>query len=180
MKRMNMSGDPAWNATVDSLRQDLKHMPEMSGQELKRLMPAHHARLMRLMDMHPTHRAHRTAVAAHSAERATRRNTLACCTVTARHTLPASTVRAWGAWERRGTGVPVGRLPAAPKRATSVRSFERSSTRSRARASGALPNPPAATRAGRAPDQVPAGAQREGGLRKALPPREGFTKRGSG
>ena len=52
MRSMNMPASPEWTATVDSLRQDLIHMPEMGPQELKRFMPAHHARVMRLMDMH--------------------------------------------------------------------------------------------------------------------------------
>ena len=52
MRSMNMSGDPQWTATADSIRQDLIQMPEMSPQELKRVMPAHHARITRLMEMH--------------------------------------------------------------------------------------------------------------------------------
>ena len=52
MRSMNMSGDPQWTATADSIRQDLIHMPERSPQELKRAMPAHHARITRLMKMH--------------------------------------------------------------------------------------------------------------------------------
>ena len=52
MRSMNMPADPAWNATVDSIRQDLIHMPDMSGLELKAMMPAHGSRVMRLLDMH--------------------------------------------------------------------------------------------------------------------------------
>jgi hypothetical protein len=52
MRSMNMPGDQAWNATADSLRHDLTRMPELSGQELKAMMPAHHARMTRLMQMH--------------------------------------------------------------------------------------------------------------------------------
>ena len=52
MRSMNMTADQAWSATVDSLRQDLVRMPEMSGSELKAMMPAHHARMTRLMQMH--------------------------------------------------------------------------------------------------------------------------------
>ena len=52
MRSMNMPADPAWNATVDSIRQDLVHMPDMSGKELKAMMPAHGARVMRLLGMH--------------------------------------------------------------------------------------------------------------------------------
>ena len=52
MRQMNMAGDAAWTATADSLRQDLVRMPELSGQELRDLMPAHHTRMTRLMQMH--------------------------------------------------------------------------------------------------------------------------------
>ena len=52
MSQMNMPDDPAWRATVDSLRQDLARMPEVTAAEMQRLMPAHHARMTRLMDMH--------------------------------------------------------------------------------------------------------------------------------
>lgn len=54
MARMSMIGDSAWTAAVDSLRQDLTRMPEMDPAELKALMPAHQARVMRLMEMHRT------------------------------------------------------------------------------------------------------------------------------
>ncbi|MGH7576871.1 MAG: hypothetical protein ACREM1_17315 [Longimicrobiales bacterium] len=52
MGDMNRETDTAWDATVDSLRQDLARMPEMSGQELQEFMPEHHRRVMSLMDMH--------------------------------------------------------------------------------------------------------------------------------
>ena len=52
MKGMNMIGDLAWTATVDSLRQDLINLPEMSATELRDFMPAHRGRVMRLMQMH--------------------------------------------------------------------------------------------------------------------------------
>jgi hypothetical protein len=52
MRSMNMTPDQAWNATADSLRQDLARMPDMSAQELKAMMPAHRARMTRLMQMH--------------------------------------------------------------------------------------------------------------------------------
>ena len=52
MRKMNMSGDAAWTAAVDSVRQDLLHMPELNGRELEAAMPAHHSRMMRLMTMH--------------------------------------------------------------------------------------------------------------------------------
>ena len=52
MSQMNMPDNPTWRATVDSLRQDLARMPEVTAAEMQRLMPAHHARMTRLMDMH--------------------------------------------------------------------------------------------------------------------------------
>ena len=52
MRGMNMTPDATWNAVVDSLRQDLRTMPEMGAAELERAMPAHHARLSRLMELH--------------------------------------------------------------------------------------------------------------------------------
>src|SRR5688500_15816437 len=50
MRDMSMPADAAWSATVDSLRQDLRRMPEMSNAELRALMPGHHARVRRLTD----------------------------------------------------------------------------------------------------------------------------------
>lgn len=52
MRSMNMTGDATWTATIDSVRQDLIHMPEMSSGELKRAMPGHSARVMRIIEMH--------------------------------------------------------------------------------------------------------------------------------
>lgn len=52
MQGINMPANPAWTATVDSLRQDLAWMPDVGGAELKAMMPAHHARMQRLMEMH--------------------------------------------------------------------------------------------------------------------------------
>ncbi|HWG32546.1 MAG TPA: hypothetical protein VN650_00165, partial [Gemmatimonadaceae bacterium] len=49
MRSMNMSADPAWTALVDSVRQDLVRMPDVSGPQLKTFMTAHHARMDRLM-----------------------------------------------------------------------------------------------------------------------------------
>ncbi len=54
MGDMNMQTDAAWNATVDSLRQDLVRLPELPGSELPSFMPAHQARMMRLMEAHRT------------------------------------------------------------------------------------------------------------------------------
>lgn len=52
MRKMNMTGDAAWTATIDSVRRDLAVMPELGGKEMTAAMPAHHARMMRLMAMH--------------------------------------------------------------------------------------------------------------------------------
>ena len=52
MRQMNMAADAGWTATVDSLRQDLVRLPEMSGAELKSAMPAHMGRVRRLDEMH--------------------------------------------------------------------------------------------------------------------------------
>ena len=52
MRDMSMAPDAQWNATVDSVRQDLTRMPEMSVAEMQAFMPAHHRRMMRLMEMH--------------------------------------------------------------------------------------------------------------------------------
>lgn len=54
MQEMNMPGDTGWNATVDSLRQDLTRMPDMNAQELHAFMPEHRRRVMSLMEMHRT------------------------------------------------------------------------------------------------------------------------------
>lgn len=52
MEQMNMAGDEAWTATVDSLRQDLSGMPELGAEEIEAFMPAHQTRMNRLMEMH--------------------------------------------------------------------------------------------------------------------------------
>jgi hypothetical protein len=52
MRDMNMTGDAAWNATLDSLRQDLRVMPDLRAQQLRDLMPAHSSRVRRVIDMH--------------------------------------------------------------------------------------------------------------------------------
>lgn len=52
MRDMNMGGDGGWDATVDSLRTDLRTMPEMTPAEMLAMMDAHHARIARLMEMH--------------------------------------------------------------------------------------------------------------------------------
>lgn len=52
MRDMNMAADVAWTATVDSLRADLRTMPDLTGPELQARMPGHVLRLTRLMQMH--------------------------------------------------------------------------------------------------------------------------------
>jgi len=58
MRGMNMANNEQWNATVDSVRQDLTQMPEMREQELQTFMPEHGVRVMRLMDMHRSMMSH--------------------------------------------------------------------------------------------------------------------------
>jgi hypothetical protein len=45
-------GTEAWNATVDSLRQDLQRMPQMAAPGLETMMDGHAERVRRLMEMH--------------------------------------------------------------------------------------------------------------------------------
>ena len=52
MRDMSMQPDARWNATADSLRQDMSRMADMSPAELQALLPEHRARMTRLMDMH--------------------------------------------------------------------------------------------------------------------------------
>jgi len=52
MRSMNMSGDPAWNALVDSVRADVIALPEMGATELQAAMPAHLDRVTRLLESH--------------------------------------------------------------------------------------------------------------------------------
>ena len=54
MRDMNMAADAAWNATVDSLRADLRVLPELSASELQARMPSHESRITRLIQMHQT------------------------------------------------------------------------------------------------------------------------------
>jgi hypothetical protein len=49
-----MQPDARWNATADSVRQDMTRMGGMSAAELQASMPEHRARMARLMDMHRT------------------------------------------------------------------------------------------------------------------------------
>jgi len=52
MRSMNMSGDAAWTALVDSVRQDLVRMPDLSGVQLRTFVTADRSRMERLMSMH--------------------------------------------------------------------------------------------------------------------------------
>ncbi len=52
MREMNMTTDGEWNATVDALRQDLIHLPEMTADELDAFLPEHQARINQLIEMH--------------------------------------------------------------------------------------------------------------------------------
>lgn len=52
MRDMGMATDSVWDATVDSLRDDLTGMAEMNSAELDSFMPEHKQRVMRLMEMH--------------------------------------------------------------------------------------------------------------------------------
>jgi hypothetical protein len=52
MRSMNMPATSAWTATMDSVRQDLIHLPDMNARDLASSMPAHHARITRLLQMH--------------------------------------------------------------------------------------------------------------------------------
>jgi len=52
MRGMNMTADAKWTALVDSVRQDLVRLPEMTAQQLKQNMTAHQGRVTRLMQSH--------------------------------------------------------------------------------------------------------------------------------
>ena len=52
MRGMSMTGDAAWTATIDSLRQDLVAFPELGRDALARAMTTHRGRVVRLMEMH--------------------------------------------------------------------------------------------------------------------------------
>jgi len=52
MRDMNMAGDAGWTATMDSVRQDLIQLPDLSAAELWSSFPAHRTRVMRLVDSH--------------------------------------------------------------------------------------------------------------------------------
>jgi hypothetical protein len=52
MRGMNMTADASWTALVDSVRQDLVRLPDLSGAPLKDFLSAHQGRVERLMAMH--------------------------------------------------------------------------------------------------------------------------------
>lgn len=52
MKSMKMSATPAWTALSDSIRNDLRAMPDMRATALAAMMPAHEMRVMNLATMH--------------------------------------------------------------------------------------------------------------------------------
>ena len=52
MSSMNMKGDAAWTAIVDSVRQDLVNLADQGAAELEDVMPAHRRRIARLMEAH--------------------------------------------------------------------------------------------------------------------------------
>jgi hypothetical protein len=52
MQDMKMTGNPTWTALMDSVRQDLVRMPDLTAQQLKDFVAPHHGRVMRLMQAH--------------------------------------------------------------------------------------------------------------------------------
>ncbi|MGH7620391.1 MAG: hypothetical protein ACREPM_24505 [Gemmatimonadaceae bacterium] len=52
MRSMNMTGDPAWNTLVDSVRRDPVQLPDLPSTQLAVVLPLHAARVERLMTMH--------------------------------------------------------------------------------------------------------------------------------
>lgn len=52
MQQMNMMGDSAWIATVDSIRQDLVEMPGLDTGQIQSFMAGHQVRMMRLIETH--------------------------------------------------------------------------------------------------------------------------------
>lgn len=52
MRGMNMTADPRRTALMDFVRQDLVRMPDLTPQQCKEMMPAHHGRMTRLMQLH--------------------------------------------------------------------------------------------------------------------------------
>jgi hypothetical protein len=52
MRQMYVPASVDWTSTVDSVREDLVQMPDMSPRHLQQFMPAHCARVQRLLRMH--------------------------------------------------------------------------------------------------------------------------------
>ena len=52
MRGMKMTPEARWTALIDSVRQDLVRMPELTPQQCKAMMPAHHDRITLLMRLH--------------------------------------------------------------------------------------------------------------------------------
>lgn len=52
MRTMNMPANAGWTATIDSVRQDLIHLPDMSSPDIAASLPARHSRITRLLAMH--------------------------------------------------------------------------------------------------------------------------------
>lgn len=52
MKSMNMQADAAWTATMDSVRQDLTRLSDMTAAQVAEFMPGHRRRMARLMESH--------------------------------------------------------------------------------------------------------------------------------
>jgi UDP-N-acetylglucosamine transferase subunit ALG13 len=52
MSDMSMTGDTAWNALADSLRDDLARVSDMTAPKLQAFMNEHAARVTRMMQMH--------------------------------------------------------------------------------------------------------------------------------
>lgn len=58
MREMNMTGDAAWAATLDSVRADLQIMADLAPGQVKSMLPLHVGRVRRLQNLHKTMMAH--------------------------------------------------------------------------------------------------------------------------
>jgi hypothetical protein len=58
MRRMRMAGDSGWSALMDSIRQDLTRLPDVTQAELPGFMDRHRERVARLMDQHSAMMGH--------------------------------------------------------------------------------------------------------------------------
>jgi hypothetical protein len=52
MRQMYVPASADWTSTVDSVREDLAQMSDMSPRQLQQVMPGHCARVQRLLRMH--------------------------------------------------------------------------------------------------------------------------------